>query len=373
MGLFDFANSPEYKQFGSALQNLGQLSNKAVSDKNMLQFYANRPEIAAKFYGTQQGQAQTQTQQALAQAEIQKQQMEQQRQTALAQLFEQLQPQEDAPADSNLALLTKAAALDPERFGKSLISYRAGENNPSALKELAALDKMTPEQKANFWNIKRNQWQNAGGFLLNPQTGETIEKTLTPEALPSTRGAQENAILEQQLITRPKIEQATTAAKITGESQGAQGRKEVQAPAIDNLIKEARTILPQSTSGLAGQIFTGGARAAGVSTDASKADARLKVLSAALTSNVPRFEGPQGVLDVEIYKQAAADVANSSLPSADRLAALETMEKLNNQYLPNNKPANNQSAKDIPEGASLVGTANGKPVYKLPDGRGWTP
>jgi hypothetical protein len=79
------------------------------------------------------------------------------------------------------------------------------------------------------------------------------------------------------------------------------------------------------------------------------------VIEGALTSSVPRFEGPQGVLDVELYKQMAADVANISKPRKDRLAALDAMEKLQDRYITQPAaPAGNADADRI---ARLVAAA----------------
>jgi hypothetical protein len=49
----------------------------------------------------------------------------------------------------------------------------------------------------------------------------------------------------------------------------------------------------------------------------------------------PRFEGPQGVLDVKLYERAAGDIANANLPVEDRLAALEQIKNMYKRYSPN--------------------------------------
>jgi hypothetical protein len=40
------------------------------------------------------------------------------------------------------------------------------------------------------------------------------------------------------------------------------------------------------------------------------------------------------VLDVQLYKQAAADVGNTLIPYQKRIAALNTVIELNQKYLP---------------------------------------
>ena len=70
--------------------------------------------------------------------------------------------------------------------------------------------------------------------------------------------------------------------------------------------------------------------------DASAADTQLNVLGGALVGMQPRFEGPQGVLDVELYKQMAGDVGNPKKPIAARMAALQSMIALQKKYDPSN-------------------------------------
>ena len=74
------------------------------------------------------------------------------------------------------------------------------------------------------------------------------------------------------------------------------------------------------------------AAAIGKSTTGAEAIAALDVLSYSLVSNVPRFEGPQGVRDVEIYERAAGDLNNSKKPIKVRLAALDAMITLLKKY-----------------------------------------
>jgi len=72
--------------------------------------------------------------------------------------------------------------------------------------------------------------------------------------------------------------------------------------------------------------------AAGIPTNKSGADAQLQVISAGLTANVPRMEGPQSNTDLLEYKRAAANVADKNIPYQTRMKALETVISLNEKY-----------------------------------------
>ena len=64
---------------------------------------------------------------------------------------------------------------------------------------------------------------------------------------------------------------------------------------------------------------------------AAEAD-QLKTVAARLIAKVPRFEGPQSDKDVTLYKQAAGDAGNESLPRDRRLAAIKKMRQIYSGY-----------------------------------------
>jgi len=101
------------------------------------------------------------------------------------------------------------------------------------------------------------------------------------------------------------------------------------------VIKEIQDLLPQSSSGYLQRGFTGATRGFGISTDMSKADTQLDLLAPKLTMLQPRFEGPQGVLDVKLYEAMAGRLADSSLPYEDRIAALGQLKSIYQRYAPN--------------------------------------
>lgn len=162
------------------------------------------------------------------------------------------------------------------------------------------------------------------------------EKNVDIVMNPQIAGGEAEARLLQQLQYDPAIKRAVSAQEGLAEIDTEKAKKSEKAEIMLNLVQEAEGLLPNATSGAIGRGITGTQKFFGKSTDASKADARLKVIAAGLTSNVPRMEGPQGVLDVELYKQAAGDVANSEIPYEDRLSAIQTIKDLQNKYAGNN-------------------------------------
>jgi hypothetical protein len=103
-----------------------------------------------------------------------------------------------------------------------------------------------------------------------------------------------------------------------------------------DLMKSASTLLSSEapSSGRLSNIVTGTREFFGGGGEASKADARLNLLSGALTMKQPRFEGPQGVLDVILYQKLAGDLGNPNIPIASRLGTIEEMIDLQKKYYP---------------------------------------
>jgi hypothetical protein len=108
-----------------------------------------------------------------------------------------------------------------------------------------------------------------------------------------------------------------------------------------DLMKQAGSILSTGapSSGFVSNTLTTAGEALnlpfGARKQESEADAQLKMLSGALTMKQPRFEGPQGVLDVTLYQKLAGDLGNANIPVESRLATMKQMVNLQKKYYPN--------------------------------------
>jgi hypothetical protein len=128
------------------------------------------------------------------------------------------------------------------------------------------------------------------------------------------------------------IKAAESKGSEVGKKEGELAGKSIAAPQVLDLVDQAEKLLPQATSGRIQNIYTAANQIGGRSTSMGRADSRLDVIAADLTSNVPRMEGPQSDADTKLYKQAAGDVGNRNLPFEDRLAALQTIKSANQKY-----------------------------------------
>lgn len=162
------------------------------------------------------------------------------------------------------------------------------------------------------------------------QAGYKIEQTATgPNQTPEFR----------------TVEQIATSATGGAPLPAKPDVKTENAGDVMRLTEEAGKYLPTASSGRLQNIVTGALEVPGISTKASQSDAQLKAIAGQLISKMPRMEGPQSNIDVEMYRQAAGDIANANIPVDTRKAAIKTIRDLNEKYA---NPSQNTQAPMMP-------------------------
>jgi hypothetical protein len=127
-----------------------------------------------------------------------------------------------------------------------------------------------------------------------------------------------------------QIAQETAKTQMETEQTNVKSAKDVFS-----VTKEIATLLPQAHGSGIGNLMGGAANFVGIETEKNKADAQLKVLGSKILMNTPRFQGPQSDKDVAVYKEAAGQIGDASIPAGVRMAALTTIVDLNKKYAPN--------------------------------------
>lgn len=112
----------------------------------------------------------------------------------------------------------------------------------------------------------------------------------------------------------------------------AQNEEAMRIQRVDTILPEVKKLLPKATGSYAGAGVDFLGRAVGISTDGAKATAQLKTLSGQLVALMPKMSGPQSDKDVQMYREMAGELADDTKPIQTRLAALQTIEQLNNKY-----------------------------------------
>lgn len=130
------------------------------------------------------------------------------------------------------------------------------------------------------------------------------------------------------------VERAGAAGRVEGESSA---KRDFNMQGVTSVIDEADSILSgtgkeKPTESYFGTALDNAASLIGQTPDGAKESDRLKVLGSSLVSKMPRMEGPQSNYDVELYREMAGNVADSTLPIARRRAALATLRGLISKY-----------------------------------------
>jgi hypothetical protein len=154
-------------------------------------------------------------------------------------------------------------------------------------------------------------------------------------------GAGTTKIMDAPRYRSPGFENESPAAFENRQKNWAEANKPLAKKEQNNqyfanetysLIRPIAEQIKQSTGSGVGTAVDKLAAVIGASPSGAQAIAQLDVLGYSLVSNVPRFEGPQGQRDVEIYERAAGDLNNSKKPVATRLAALNAIVTLLKKY-----------------------------------------
>jgi len=230
----------------------------------------------------------------------------------------------------------------------------SNKDMPANIQEWQQFNRMTPEQQQQYLTMKRaNPAVNLGGSQIIPNpvnpAGPAMaqfEVTPKPEEDPEFKRQQAQAVAE---------------GTATGTRNAANEKKEFDAVANQNYIREALKVLPATTSGGAATIAKGVGQFAGVSTDSSKADRKMELLANKLVGTIPRFEGPQSNMDVQLYKDAAGDLANTRLPREDREAAAQMMLDLLAEYGGTGTGNNNPT----PVTGGRITVTNGRETFEI--------
>lgn len=148
-------------------------------------------------------------------------------------------------------------------------------------------------------------------------------------------------------------------------SKAALQRRE-DAGYVTDILDMARPLVEKSTGSYLGAAVDKAAQVVGQSTDGGNAAAQLKVLQGALVSKMPRMEGPQSDKDVQLYREMAAQIGDSTVPRQQRMEAMNTLEMLQQKYAPAQQAQDGQGEQQ--RRVMRTGVYNGRRVVQYEDG-----
>lgn len=229
--------------------------------------------------------------------------------------------------------LQKAYAQNPEKYNfttadnvldnqtavdNNIRTNQTSENNSIRTAETSRystdVNAQTAANKLSFEEAKNEQEQKKGTVL---QWGDTMYMVYPDNSVKEVASP----------AGQPVVKSTTTAAQ-----QSAKNEENTRIQRVETIIPEIRTLLSKATGSYLGAGADLLANTVGISTEGAKATAQLKTLSGQMVAAMPKMSGPQSDKDVAMYKDMAGNLSDPTIPIETRLAALETIEKLNEKY-----------------------------------------
>ena len=126
-------------------------------------------------------------------------------------------------------------------------------------------------------------------------------------------------------------------------------KKKMDANDVLSILNDVDTLLPTSTGSVTGSIADAIAGSVGNTTKGAESAQQLRMLQGALVSKMPKMSGPQSDKDVQLYREMAGEVGDSTIPVKRRQAAAAMLRKLNEKYAdaPDNTDAKLKSIMDM--------------------------
>lgn len=183
---------------------------------------------------------------------------------------------------------------------------------------------------------------------------------------PAEKAAQEaQAKANVELQMQPQIARQTAIAQEEAKREGERGKKAMNAGTVLGMLDLADPLIDAATGSLVGAGRDALAQAFGAAPEGAQAIAQLRVLQAALMTNMPRMEGPQSDRDVDLYRQAAGQIGDPAVPSQIKKAAVRTIRALQQQYAAAGQPPAPSAPPRAPAPAANEITATGPNGQKI--------
>ena len=238
-----------------------------------------------------------------------------------------------------------AAAAYPELAAKSLFPEAASSSSTSAIMNSNEFKRLMAEGDVDGANRLMTlaippQVRDFGNYqgLVDRATGQT--SNVGTMGLP------------------PQDQPQNVYNKASATVAGTEGAKrDFNMAGIGDVLDEAKRVLSgkvKPTGSGAGALVDRGAEFVGVTLPGQTQAADLKSLGAALVAKMPRMEGPQGVLDLKLYQEAAGMIGDDTKPTPQRLSALAVVDRLWRKYDKSNPSVSPAATPDQPKPNQVI-------------------
>lgn len=275
------------------------------------------------------------------------------------------------PAPNYQALIAQGVPVDlvkglaeAQNFGRSKVARTAEVEGPNGSKRIVQLDDYGQEVGPGMAGYVAPVLVDTGDKKLfaKPSAGQEFKVGMSPaEMAANARGwadiktkqdandinrtAARTQVIEGADGNVYLVDKGTGLSRPTATIGGQQVRAGKAAEdgmkrsrdAADGLelVQIARGLLPGATGSGVGAAVDSANRFVGRTTESAQKAAQLEALGGQLVMKMPRMEGPQSNQDQLLYREMAGKVGDRTVPVAERLAALNTVEQLYRKYSPN--------------------------------------
>jgi hypothetical protein len=201
-------------------------------------------------------------------------------------------------------------------------------SRPSSVQEWEFYNSLPEDKKPLYLEMKRNP-----NFTVKDvnQVPTSINQSLVGGV-----SAKPLSTLPQTAAAAETVKQAEgrggATGKALGEIAGGIQTKGSNAKTVTDMLDIADPLIDAATGSALGAGKDKLLAAFGEAPEGAQAIAQLQVLQAGLMTNMPRMEGPQSDRDVELYRQAAGQIGDPTVPNKIKKAAVKTIRAIQEKY-----------------------------------------
>lgn len=175
---------------------------------------------------------------------------------------------------------------------------------------------------------------------------ETARHNAAMEAVAKTRAAKEPKGSDVQIVEGPEgfeavdkltglstpVRRESTGTPVMGKRAEASAKSARDASDVEKLLNDAEKAVPGATGSGIGAAVDAGAALFGGTPAGAKEIGRLRTIEGSLLAKMPRMEGPQSDKDVSLYRQAAGQLGDPTVPNAIKLEAIKSIREIQSRY-----------------------------------------
>lgn len=237
--------------------------------------------------------------------------------------IEAMQAPPKQPVPSSVAEYEYAKANGyPGTFQEWLAQGNAGPRETADIQNWRFFQNLTPEQQRQWIALQRQPTVPQLAIINGvPTLVDRLSGTTRPLSTP-----------EAEATAAARKAEETAIGTARGEARGGLEKKGVNAEAVLDTLDLADPLIDVATGSAVGTAADKVAAFFGRSLTGDQAIAQLKILQANLMTNMPRMEGPQSDRDVQLYREAAGELGDPTVPRERKRKAITTIRALQRKY-----------------------------------------